>query len=61
MHLDELRIFVEQNKPHVVCSNETKIDDNFGNEALEIYDYQLLRNDCTRHGGGVAMYLRKSV
>ena len=60
-HLDELRIFIEEKKPHAVCLNETKIDDTIDNEVLEIDDYQLLRNDRTRHGGGVAMYLHRSV
>ena len=60
-HLDELGIFIEQKKPHVVCLNETKTDDTIDNEVLEIDDYQLLRNDRTRHEGGVALYLHRSV
>ena len=35
-HLDDLRIFIEQNKPHVVCLNETKIDGTIGNEVPEM-------------------------
>ena len=60
-HLDELRIFVEQKKPHFVCLNETKKNDTFDNEVPEINDYRLLRNDRIMHKGGVAMYLHKSV
>ena len=43
-HFDQLRIFIEQKKPHVVCLNETKIDGTIDNEVIEIDDYQLLRN-----------------
>ena len=38
-----------------------KIDDTIDNEVLEIDDYQLLRNDRTRHEGGVPIYLHRSV
>ena len=31
-HLDQLRIFTETHKPHVLCLNETKLDDNTRDE-----------------------------
>ena len=27
-HLDQLRIFTETHRPHILCLNDTKLDDN---------------------------------
>ena len=55
-HLDELRIFLNEQRPHIIGITETKIESN-----IEIDDYVVERNDRNRHGGGVAMYIHKSV
>ena len=41
--------------------NETKVDDSFADNDLEIEDYVINRKDCSIHGGGVAIYLHKSI
>ena len=40
---------------------ETKVDDSFGDNDLEIEDYVINRKDCSINGGGVAIYLHKSI
>ena len=60
-HLDELRIFLNEQRPHIIGITETKIDSNIDNSHIEIDDYVVERNDRNRHGGGVAMYIHKSV
>ena len=60
-HLDELRIFVSEQRPHIICITETNIDSTIDNSHIEIDDYVVVRNDRNRHGGGVAMYMHKTV
>ena len=60
-HLDELRIFISEQRPHIICITETKIDSTIDNSHIEIDDYVVVRNDRNRHGGGVAMYIHKTV
>ena len=60
-HLDKLRIFVSEQRPHIICITETKIDSTIDNSHIEIDDYVVVRNDRNRHGGVVAMYIHKTV
>ena len=52
--LDELRIFVIEQRPHIVCITETKIDGTIDTSHIEIDDSMTVRNDGNGHGGGVA-------
>ena len=59
-HLDELRIMVDENNPHVISLNETKLDGDIGDEELVIDGFHdIIRKDRTRHGGGVTIYVKK--
>ena len=50
-HLDELRIMVDENNPHVICLNETKLDGDIGDEELVIDGlHDSIRKDLTQHG-----------
>ena len=60
-HLDELRVFISDNKPHITGITETKIDSTIQNSDIEIDDYVIERNDRHKHGGGVALYIHKSI
>ena len=60
-HLDELRIFVSEKKPHIIGITETKIDSSIDDSDIEIDDYVVVRNDRDKYGGGVAMYIHKSI
>ena len=60
-HLDELRIFLNEQRPHIIGITETKIDSTIDNSHIEIDDYVVERNDRNNHGGDVAMYIHKSV
>ena len=61
LHLDELRIFVSQQRPHIICITETEPDSTIDNSHIEIDDYVVVRNDRNRYGGGVAKYIHKTV
>ena len=60
-HLDELRIFMNEQRPHIIGITETKINSSTDNSHIEVDDYVVERNDRNTHGGGMAMYIHKSV
>ena len=60
-HLDELKLLVDDKQSHVLCMNETKLDDTPEDNCVDIDRYQVIRKDRTRHGGGVAMYVHESL
>ena len=35
-HLDELRLLVDDKQPHVLCPNETKLDDTVEDNCIDI-------------------------
>ena len=50
--IEEIRNFVLETCPHVICFSETKLDPTINDEEVSIDGYNILRNDRTRHGGG---------
>ena len=60
-HIDQLRILSDQEKPHIMCLNETKLDLSIYDSLVNVDNYQIIRNDRDRHGGGVAVYVHESV
>ena len=60
-HLDELRIFVEEEKPHIIGINETRLDNMINDSDIEIDGFEVMRWDRDRNGGGVALYVHKSL
>ena len=60
-HLDEIRIFIEDKQPHILCLNETKIDDSISDNDIEIEGYIVNRKDRNRFGGGVAIYIHSTI
>ena len=51
-HIDQLRIPLDQEKPHIMCLNETKLDLSISDSLVNVDNYQIIRNDRDRHGGG---------
>ena len=61
-HLDELRLFSAEDNPHIVCLNETKINDEISDELLRIDSFQnIIWKDHTRYGGGVVVYVKNGI
>ena len=62
-HLDQLRIFTETHKPHVLCLNETKlVDDNTCDEDLFVMGFHLIfRKYRNKYGGGGAIYVSEDI
>lgn len=59
--IDELRCLLGGNPIDVLCLAETRLDEYISNNDVEIENYNLLRNDRDRNGGGVAAYVNKKV
>ena len=59
--IDEIRQFVTDFKPHVICFSETKIDSSVQNSEVSIDGYSVIRRDRNRHGGGVACFVNNSI
>ena len=55
-HLDEIKILLDEKKPHIMGLNETKLDSNIGDDEISVEGYSLVRKDRNTHGGGVALY-----
>ena len=60
-HLDELRILVDQEMPHVIRINETKIDSSISDTDIQIEGYRVVRRDRNKWGGGVALFIHESI
>ena len=60
-HIDQLRILLDQEKPHIMCLNETKLDLLISDSLVNVDNYLIVCNDRDRHGGGVAVYIHESI
>ena len=61
-HIDELRILLAYNEIDIISINETKLDENIGNNEVDIPGYTIVRRDRTTNGGGgVCFYIRNSI
>ena len=47
--------------PIFLALNETLLGDSISDNELIIQDYNLIRKDRNRNGGGVAIYIRNSI
>ena len=56
-YLDNLRLLVGDEKPYVMCINETKLDSSIDDSLVQIDDYVIVRKERNVHGGGVVLYI----
>ena len=60
--LDELRILANEHPPHIICLNETKLNQDTQDELLAINGFQnIVRQDGNKMGGGVAIYVENNL
>ena len=60
-HFDDLKLFIETNKPDVIGFSETKLDKTINDCYMCVPEYHLICNDRNCYGGGVLMYLNESL
>ena len=60
-HIEALRIFMQNQTFDVLSINETRLDNTISNDEVKITGYDLIRKDRNRNGGGVAIYVRRTI
>ena len=58
--IDEIRYSMSNNLIDLIAFNETRLDPNITN-MIHLNDYDLIKKDISRNGGGVCIYLRSSI
>ena len=59
--IDELRHIARLTNAAVIGISESKVDDSVPTSKIQIDEYDLLRCDRNRHGGGVVCYVRNTL
>ena len=57
----ELRYIAITSKATIICITETWLDETVWDPEISIPEYNLLRKDRNRDGGGVCMYTRSDI
>ncbi|KAK2547771.1 hypothetical protein P5673_032179 [Acropora cervicornis] len=59
LHIDEIRLMLSQNYFDILALNETRLDQYYND--IYVQGYEIVRHDRNRSGGGVCIYVRKSI
>ena len=59
--IDEIRYIAERTNTAVIGITESKLDESIFQSEIQIDNYDLLRCDRNRNGGGVACYIRSDI
>ena len=60
-HVDQLRVSMKNQTVDILAVNETRLDNTIDDSEIAISNYTLTRRDRSRHGGGVAIYIRNPI
>ena len=60
-HKDEVETLLKDQGIHILALNETKVDDNYPSDLLQIDGYRFVRHDRNRDGGGVGFYISNTI
>ena len=60
-NIDEIRHLMNNNKIHILGLSETRLDDSVLDNEIRIDDYNIIRLDRKRTGGGIILYVHESV
>ena len=59
--IDEIRCSMSNKLIDLTAFNETHLDPNITDSIIHLNDYDLIRKDRSRNGGGICIYLHSSV
>ena len=59
--IDELQYIAKLSEAAVIGISESKLDDSVLSSEIQIENYDLIRSDRNRHGGGVACFIRNDL
>ena len=57
--IDEIKYMLKNSPFDIVAFTETHCDDTVSDNELQLDDFDFIRKDRTRHGGGVIIYIKK--
>jgi hypothetical protein len=60
-HIDEVRILLATSKFDILAINETRLDRSISDDLASISNYDIIRFDRNRHGGGVCIFVNNSI
>ena len=60
-HFEELKLLLENDNPDIIGINETKLDETIHDSDIKISNYNIIRKDRDKFGGGIVMYIRESL
>ena len=60
-HIDEICVLLASKKFDIFALNETRLDHSISDDLVSIPNYDIIRNDRNRNGGGVCIYIRNSI
>jgi hypothetical protein len=60
-HFEELRTWLSEQNIDLIALNETRLDRDVTDNRVKLDNYQLIRKDRNRYGGGVCIYLKNHI
>ena len=60
-HIDEIKVLLENDPFDIFAVNESKIDESISDNCINIPNYNVIRRDRNRRGGGVAIYIKSDL
>ena len=61
METNEIRNILTNSPLEVLATNESKLDSTVVDYEVYVPDYSIIRKDCNRSAGGVALYIRENL
>ena len=61
LYIDEIRIILQHGVLHILDLNKTRLDLSIPNQLVNVDDYDIIRSDRNRSGGGVCVYIKKDL
>ena len=55
-HIDEICVLLATKNFDILALNETRLDHSIPDDLVNIPNYDIIRNDRNRNGGGVCIY-----
>ena len=59
--LSELKILAHKTRASVIAISETWLDETVTDSEIELEDFNVIRNDRNRNGGGVCLYIKNNI
>lgn len=60
-YIDQLHVYRQSASFHILSVNGTRLDGSIDDNEIGIDDYDIVRKDRNRNGGGVAFYIKNTL